>query len=279
MVNCFLLVQKASPRLSTLVEDLEMATTVFGNVVLENLVILIIQPTKEKKNYEEIHKALLQMDVVVDYYKTAKTDIKFALWDNLNPTKEMKMQLFSACKKIKGYTHSLFERSKEERRNKHKELVRKHFGKELDDQKMKLELLMDEKNELKAEFEKVSEKNAETRQLFEEEQERNRLEEEKAKKKIEELLEKKKKEEEMVEQFFREQEEKFEEMKIERQLQLEEDKVNAELQIQKMEEENARRDLERAKIREKEEKERMKFDELIRRKQKELSEKSRCIVF
>ena len=172
MVNYFVMVLKATPRLTSIVQDLETMVSIFGTKSLKSLVLLIIQPLENKFSHEKIQSEIEKMEVVVDLYDAADTPIKFVLWDNYKPFKNQKMELMGICVKLPPFTHKIYQQALVEIEEKQKKLAEKYFGKELKKYENRLEEYKEEQKELENKLKNQEYENEEMKKEMENEKKR-----------------------------------------------------------------------------------------------------------
>ena len=217
MVDCFLLVQKATPRMSTLIKDLENMRKIFGYKSLKSLIILVIQPKyegmKEKKTYAEIEKSFEEMDVVKNLYANIKQKVNFILWDNYKPYENQLVELIKRVQKLPKFTHKIFKEAAEEREMEQMKMVEELFGEEMEKQKEILEMAKEESQEIMNQLkQQVLDKEKLAIQIEEEKQRAIKRNEE-ITKQMEELKEKKSSEENLIKMQLKQQELMFEKMR------------------------------------------------------------------
>eukprot|EP01022_Parablepharisma_sp_SALTPOND_P004983 TRINITY_DN121406_c0_g1_i1.p1 TRINITY_DN121406_c0_g1~~TRINITY_DN121406_c0_g1_i1.p1 ORF type:complete len:322 (-),score=33.25 TRINITY_DN121406_c0_g1_i1:61-1026(-) len=153
-IDGFLLVEKASPRLGTLKNDLEKLIALFGEVVLKSTIIVIILDMKKVPSDQEIFEKLSNMKAITQLISKAKgkpfdSDC-FVIWDNYSPRKHQYKELMEKCYKLEAYTNKVFQSVQEEIKSKLKATIMNSYKDDLQilEQKYKGEQLRIEKDKL-----------------------------------------------------------------------------------------------------------------------------------
>lgn len=162
-IDTFLIVVQATPRLSTIKSDLDKFISLFGEVGLKSLIIIIIETNErsKKKNDDDFLNELKKMDEINDILKSGKNLDSFdpadwyLRWDNFEPRENQIEELLARINKVEPYTHEKFQialKEIEERMNAKLEVAKA-------EERKKLNELHKEESALKdAEIKKLEEK-------------------------------------------------------------------------------------------------------------------------
>jgi hypothetical protein len=113
LVDAFVLVVKATPRLSTIVSDLRELSRLYGKDVLKSVVVLVITVSRETSQ-EAFVAELADLTEVHNIFKAVGASLIAIPWDNKNPREGMEDELARAIESVVPYTSETFFKCREE---------------------------------------------------------------------------------------------------------------------------------------------------------------------
>jgi hypothetical protein len=114
-IDAFILVVKASPRLTTIKSDIETMKELFGDHVMKSCVVVIIEQSINGRDDATFNKDVSSMSEILSMIQESKQVSTlgqwYVRWDNLKPRPDQLFQLLNAISNVTPFTRSDLQKS------------------------------------------------------------------------------------------------------------------------------------------------------------------------